>query len=226
VDSRFRNRREAGQVLAEKLEGYGGVPNVLVLGLPRGGIPVAFEVARAIRAPLEAFLVRKLGVPDCDELAMGAIAAGGIRLINWDTVDALRVSQPELDAVIRKEERELRRRERLYRAKRPPLVVAKRVVVLIDDGLATGSTMRVAIAALRQQRPERVVVGVPIAAASTCQALSALADDLVCAVTPEPFHSVGTWYEDFSQTSDAEVRELLELAALERQKEQSAASMP
>jgi predicted phosphoribosyltransferase len=147
---------------------------------------------------------------------MGAIAAGGVQFVNWDTVDALDIAQDELDAVIRKEQGELERRERLYRAGRPPLVVINRVVILVDDGLATGSTMRVAVGALRQQSPERIVVAVPVAAPATCHELSAVADDIVCAVTPEPFDSVSAWYEDFSQTSDAEVRQLLELAARER----------
>jgi putative phosphoribosyl transferase len=222
MESRFRDRRQAGRVLAQKLEGYARNPDVVVLGLPRGGIPVAFEVAHALRAPLEVFLVRKLGVPEYEELAMGAIAAGGVRLVNWDTVEALGVSQSALDAVIRKEERELSRRERLYRTDRPPLTVAGKVVILVDDGLATGSTMRAAVAALREQRPARIVIGVPIAAPSTCGELAAVADAIVCAVTPESFYSVGAWYEDFSQTTDEEVRELLELAARERAEEQQA----
>jgi len=213
--SQFKNRREAGQLLAQKLKGYARQPNLLVLGLPRGGIPVAFEVAQALQAQLDVFLVRKLGVPDYQELAMGAIAPGGVRLVNWDTVEALRISQAAVDAVIRKEERELARREQLYRVGRPTLAVAGRGIILVDDGLATGSTMRAAVLALRQQDPARIVVGVPVAAPSACNELAEIVDEIVCAVTPQHFDSVGTWYEDFSQTTDAEVRGLLERSARE-----------
>jgi putative phosphoribosyl transferase len=209
MDLRFRDRRHAGRVLAEKLESYARRADVLVLGLPRGGVPVAFEVALALAAPLDVFLVRKLGVPGYEELAMGAIAAGGIRFINWNTVEALGVTKAALERVIRKEELELDRRERQYRghAARPSL--ADRVVILVDDGLATGSTMRVAVTAVREQHPARVVVGVPVGAPETCHDLAAMADDVVCAAMPERLRSVGGWYDDFSQTTDAEVRELL-----------------
>jgi predicted phosphoribosyltransferase len=205
--------------LAQKLDSYARRSDTLVLGLARGGVPVAFEVARALGAPLDVFLVRKLGVPGYEELAMGAIAPGGVRIVNWKVVEALGVSQSQLDTVIRKEERELDRRERLYRGTSPRLLVAGRVVVLVDDGLATGSTMRVAVTALREQHPARIVVGAPIAPPSICEELADIADDVFCARTPEPFYSVGLWYEDFSQTTDEEVRELLELAAHERAEE-------
>lgn len=210
-------------MLAQKLKSYGGHPDVRVLALPRGGVPVAFEVTRALGAPLDVFLVRKLGVPSYEELAMGAIAPGGVQVINWDTVEMLGVTRPALEAVIRKEERELARRERLYRGELPRLDIAGRVAILVDDGLATGSTMKVAVAALRQEAPARIVVGVPIAPPSTCQELAGIADEVVCAVTPEPFHSVGVWYEDFAQTSDEEVRQLLELAKRKPKARQSAA---
>jgi putative phosphoribosyl transferase len=216
MTARFRDRRHAGRALAQKLEAYARRTDVLVLGLPRGGVPVGFEVARALRAPLDIFLVRKLGVPGHEELAMGAIAAGGTQLVNWETVKDLGVTESALQAVIGKEQRELERRERLYRGDASRLAVANRVVILVDDGLATGSTMRVAVTALREQRPARIVVGVPIAPPSTCEELASVADDALCAVTPEPFYSVGLWYEDFGQTTDDEVRELLELAARER----------
>ncbi len=219
MNSRLRDRRQAGQVLAQKLDAYARRSDTLVLGLPRGGVPVAFEVARALRAPLDVFLVRKLGVPGYEELAMGAIAADGARFVNWEVVEGLGVSQAQLEAVIRKEERELERREQLYRGNKPRVSAADRVVVLVDDGLATGSTMRVAVTALRLQHPASIVVGVPIAPPSTCEELADIADNVLCALTPEPFYSVGRWYEDFSQTSDEEVRELLELAARERAQE-------
>ena len=222
--SRFQDRYQAGRVLAQHLEAYARRPDVLVLALPRGGVPVGFEVGRALQAPLDVFLVRKLGVPGHEELAMGAIAAGGARLINTDLVQALGISHEALESVIRNEERELARRERLYRRNSARLAVADRSIILVDDGLATGSTMRVAVTALREQRPLRIVVGVPISAPSACEELAADVDDIVCAVTPEPFHSVGLWYQDFSQTTDEEVRELLEIAAREQPERELAAS--
>jgi putative phosphoribosyl transferase len=221
MDLRFRDRRHAGRVLAEKLETYSRCADVLVLGLPRGGVPVAFEVAMALRAPLDVFLVRKLGVPGYEELAMGAIAPGKIRFINWDTVEAVGVTKAAIERVTRTEEVELERRERLYRGNDSRLSmvdrIAGRVVILVDDGLATGSTMRVAVTAVREQRPARVVVAVPVGALQTCRELATIADDVVCAGTPERLHSVGGWYDDFSQTTDAEVRELLEAAARQSQ---------
>ena len=213
MDLRFRDRRYAGRVLADKLEAYAGRGDVLVLGLPRGGVPVAFEVALALRAPLDVFLVRKLGVPGYEELAMGAIAPGGIRFIDWNTVEAVGVTKSALERVTRNEELELERRERLYRGNGGAPAIADRVVILVDDGLATGSTMRVAVTAVRQQHPARVVVGVPVGAQETCRVLATIADEVVCAWTPERLHSVGGWYDDFSQTTDAEVRELLATAS-------------
>jgi len=210
---RFRDRREAGQVLADRLTAYAGRPDVLVLALPRGGVPVAYEVARALGAPLDVFLVRKLGVPGQEELAMGAVATGGVRVLNEQVVGALGIPPSVIEAVAAWQQQELVRRERLYRGDRPPPDVRGRTVILVDDGLATGSTMRAALAALRRQQPARLVVAVPTAAPETCDELRAEADDVVCATTPEPFDSVGLWYEDFSQTTDEEVRELLERAA-------------
>lgn len=185
---------------------------------------MALEVARALRAPLDVFLVRKLGVPDHEELAMGAIAAGGVQLVNWETVHALGIDEQTLASVVRREERELARRELLYRGNAPRLPVTGRTVILVDDGLATGSTMRAAAAALRAQQPARLVVGVPIAAPATCRALAADVDEIVCAVTPQPFRAVSLWYENFAQTSDDEVREFLALAARERSRRESAAA--
>jgi putative phosphoribosyl transferase len=206
---RFRDRTEAGRVLARELADYAGRPDVLVLALPRGGVPVAFEVARALGAPLDVFLVRKLGVPGYEELAMGAIASGGVRVLNRDVVNKLRIPDRIIDAVAAEEERELHRRERDYRGDRPAVDVRGRVVILIDDGLATGSTMRSAVAALRRQEPSRLIVAVPVAAPSTCEEFRDEVDEVVCAQTPEPFYAVGLWYEDFSQTTDDEVRDLL-----------------
>ena len=209
----FRDRSEAGRLLAAQLAAYAGRPDVLVLALPRGGVPVAFEVARALEAPLDVFLVRKLGVPGHEELAMGAIATGGVRILNDQLVRELTIPDHVIEAVASKEQEELVRRERLYRANRPAPDVRGRTVILVDDGLATGATMQAAIKALRQQRPARIVVAVPIAASDTCDALRTEADDVVCTVTPEPFYAVGLWYEDFSQTSDEEVRDLLARSA-------------
>jgi len=208
----FRNRVEAGQLLAKKLHRYAGQPDVIVLALPRGGVPVGYEVAKALRAPLDVFLVRKLGVPGQEELAMGAIAAGGIRVLNDDVVNALRIPPRVIDSVAAREVLELERRDRLYHGRRNSPPVAGRTVILVDDGLATGSTMRAAVAALQQQKPSRIVVGVPVAAASTCREIGAEVDEMVCCETPEPFFSVGFWYDDFSQTTDDEIRELLERA--------------
>jgi predicted phosphoribosyltransferase len=208
----FLDRAEAGRALAQKLWRYGGRGDVVVLGLPRGGVPVAFQVARALDAPLDVFLVRKLGVPGHEEFAMGAIATGGIRVMSDEVVRQLRLPQEAIDAVAAAEERELHRREREYRGHEPPPDVRGKTIILVDDGLATGSTMRAAVAALRQQGPARIVVAVPVAARSTCEELRQAADDVVCALTPEPFLAVGQWYQDFSQTTDEEVRELLRLA--------------
>jgi putative phosphoribosyl transferase len=211
----FTDRVEAGRFLASKLREYTDHPEVLVLALPRGGVPVAFEVARALRAPLDVFLVRKLGVPGHPELAMGAIASGGVRVLNEDVVGALGISRDVIEAVAAVEEQELERRERIYRGGRPPPDVRGRTVILVDDGLATGSTMRAAVAALRQHGPDRIVVAVPVGAPDTCEEFRSEADDVVCARTPEPFYAVGLWYGDFSQTTDEEVHDLLDRAAEE-----------
>ena len=210
-DLPFRDRIQAGQVLSEKLKAYADRADVIVLALPRGGVPVAREVARVLHAPLDVFLVRKLGTPGQEELAMGAIASGGIRVLNEEVVRSMRLSQRVIDSATSKELRELARREHLYREGRPRLDVTNNVVILVDDGLATGSTMRAAVAALRQAKAKRLVVAVPIAAALTCRDLRQEVDELICLHTPEPFYSVGFWYEDFSQTSDEEIREMLEL---------------
>src|SRR5438270_11740918 len=206
---RFRNRNEAGQLLAAKLAAYANRPDVLVLALPRGGVPVAYEVARALGAPLDVFVVRKLGIPGYEELAMGAVATGGVRVLNDQIVQRLHVPEYVIDAVAAREQEELARRERLYRGGRPPPDVRGRTVILVDDGLATGATMRAAIMALRQLQPARIVVAGPTASPETCAELKAEADEIVYAITPEPFLAVGHWYEDFSQTTDEEVRDLL-----------------
>jgi len=205
----FRDRRDAGRALAKVLAAYAKRPDVTVLALPRGGVPVGFEVARALHAPLDVFIVRKLGVPGREEYAMGAIASGGVRVVNERAVRLLDIDDATLEAVIRSEQQELERRERLYRDDLPPPDVRGRAALLVDDGLATGSTMLAAVRALRTRQPERIVVAVPIAAAETCEQLRSDADEVICASTPELFRAVGLWYEDFSQTSDDEVRDLL-----------------
>ncbi|MBI3050417.1 MAG: phosphoribosyltransferase [Acidobacteria bacterium] len=205
----FEDRRAAGRALAALLQPYADRQHVLVLALPRGGVPVAFEVARALGAPLDLFLVRKLGTPGHRELAMGAIASGGVRVLNDDVVRWYGVTPGDIDAVAREEQRELERREAAYREGRDPVPVEGRTVILIDDGLATGSTMRAAVQAVRLRKPARVVVAVPVGAPQTCDELSAIADEVVCARTPEPFAAVGQWYIDFDQTTDEEVRQLL-----------------
>src|SRR5262245_8721484 len=209
----FRDRSEAGQILAEMLHEYRDQPDVLILALPRGGVPVAFEVATALGAPLEVFVVRKLGVPWHRELAMGAIASGGVRVINEDVVQALGISNDIIDEVAEAESHELERREATYRDGRPRPEIHGKVVILVDDGLPTGSTMRAAVEAVRRLDPAEVVVAVPVGAEDTCRELKSLSDDVVCVETPEPFYGVGSWYEDFSQTTDDEVRELLARAS-------------
>ncbi len=205
----FRDRVEAGRVLAEELTEYADRQDVLVLGLPRGGVPVAYAVAIELHAPLDVFLVRKLGVPGEEELAMGAIASGGVRVLNPEVVEPLSIPPYLIDAVTARELGELQRRERAYRDNLPPPVIRDHTVILVDDGLATGATMRAAVVAARAQQPARVVVAVPVASRSVCTALRAEADEVICALTPEPFYAVGLWYQDFSPTSDEEVRELL-----------------
>jgi predicted phosphoribosyltransferase len=213
----FRNRQEAGVYLARKLSPtYAHHPDVLVLALPRGGVPVAFQVARELAAPLDVFVVRKLGFPGHDELAMGAIATGGVVVLNRDVIDSVGLPRSVIDHVAAQEAAELERRERLYRHDRPPLSVRGKTVILIDDGLATGATMRAATRALRQLSPAKVVVAVPVAAEETCDEMREEVDEIVCAITPPFFRAVGLWYEDFAQTTDEEVRQLLDRAAAER----------
>jgi len=192
---------------------YAHQPNVIVLALPRGGVPVGFEVAQALQAPLDVFVVRKLGVPGHEELAMGAIATGGVLLLDRAIIQMLRVSEFEISKVIAREQQELERRNRLYRGNRPLLVVRDHIVILVDDGLATGATMRSACMALRRMLPTYLVVAAPIAAPQTCTELENTADEIICAVTPEPFYAISAWYEDFAQTTDEGVRELLAQAA-------------
>lgn len=209
----FQDRTDGGRLLATELSEYANRPDVIVLALPRGGVPVGFEVARALDAPLDVFIVRKLGAPGHRELAMGALASGGVRVINDDVVDAYQIAPEVIDEVTAEEQHELERRERLYRGRRPPVRVAGQTVIVVDDGLATGSTMRAAVAALRKMNPARIIVAVPTAAPQTCAEFRELADDCICVITPDPFYAVGLWYNDFSQTTDEEVCELLERAA-------------
>ena len=210
VSSRpFRDRVEAGELLAQELSLYRHRDDVVVLALPRGGVPVAREVARALGVRFDVFVVRKLGVPGQEELAMGAIASGGIRLVNEEVVNALDIPSTVIDSVTMREQRELDRRERLYRGERPPIALTGKIVIIVDDGLATGSTMRAAVVAARQQQPALVIVAVPVGAPSTCALLAHEADDVVCVRRPDPFVAVGLWYRDFTPTSDNEVRSLL-----------------
>lgn len=208
----FADRRHAGKTLAAQLASYANRSDLLVLGLPRGGVPVAYEVARALHAPLDVFLVRKLGVPGDEELAMGAIASGGVRILNEEVTSRIHISDSTIDEVAGREQQELERRERLYRGDQAAPDVQGRTVILVDDGLATGSTMRAAAVAVRQMRPSKIIVAVPVAAAETCAELRSEVDDVVCGATPEPFMAVGAWYSDFEQTSDDEVRKLLHLS--------------
>lgn len=205
----FPDRTEAGRLLAQALSAYAGRTDVVVLALPRGGVPVAVEVAKALGATLDLIIVRKLGVPYQEELALGALASGGARVLNQDVISSLNLSESVIDEVTRKEEQELKRRERAYRGERPFPEVRGRTVILVDDGLATGATMRAAVAALRQQEPAAIVIGVPVAPPDTAAKLREEVDDFVCLATPEPFFAVGQWYVDFSQISDEEVRTLL-----------------
>jgi predicted phosphoribosyltransferase len=205
----YHDRHDAGERLATELVQYAGRDDVVVLALPRGGIPVGYEVARALDAPLDVFVVRKLGVPGPEELAIGAIASGGARVLNDDVVQMHHVTGEQLDMVMRMEEAELARREQQYRGTRPFPDLRGKTVILVDDGLATGATMRAAIGALRNEGPSRIVVAVPVAAPEVCRQFRSIADEIVCAVTPDPFYAVGLWYEDFSQTTDEEVHDLL-----------------
>jgi putative phosphoribosyl transferase len=208
----FQDRRDAGKKLAGELVRYAGRSDVLVLALPRGGVPVAYEVALALNAPLDVFIVRKLGLPGREELAVGAIASGGIRVLNEDVIGLLNVPQDVISLVAKRELQELQRREQIYRGERPGPEVRERTIILIDDGLATGASMRAAIAGLRAQHPTRIVAAVPTASKEACEGLRHEVDEMVCVLTPEPFYGVGRWYEDFRQTTDEEVRALLEEA--------------
>jgi putative phosphoribosyl transferase len=207
---RFRDRQHAGELLAEKLQRYAGRDNVLVLGLPRGGIPVALEVAQALGAPMDVFVVRKLGVPGHEELAMGALASGGVCVINESVVAELGIEEATIARVAAAENPELRRREHVCRGDEGPIEMGGRTVILVDDGIATGSTMRAAVLAVRAQDPERLVVAVPAADKQAYATFHAEVDEIVCLLTPEPFHAVGSWYEDFAPLSDEVVRELRE----------------
>ena len=212
----FENRAEAGRELAEKLDKYSGREDVIVLGLPRGGVPVAYEVAKRLRAPLDVFIVRKLGVPGFEELAAGAIASGGVRVLNEDVIRSIPYADEAIEAVTVKETAELERREHIYREGRPPPELRDRIVILVDDGLATGATMRAAVKALRQRGTGKIVVAVPVGPPDTCRELEEEADETICLSTPVFFQGVGQYYEEFSQTSDEDVRELLSSAAQER----------
>jgi putative phosphoribosyl transferase len=208
----YRNRQEAGKYLAEHLAGYRDRDDGIVLALPRGGVPIGYEVAKALHAPLDVFIVRKIGMPGAEEFAIGAIASGGVRLLDEDLIARYGVSREDVDAMIAAEERELERRERQYRGDRQMPDLRGKTVILVDDGLATGSTMRAAVMALKREGAARIVVAVPVAAPETCQLLEREVDAIVCAVTPQPFYAVGLWYQDFAQTSDREVHDLLERA--------------
>jgi predicted phosphoribosyltransferase len=206
---RYRDRAEAGRALAMLLRDYAGRDDVVVLGLPRGGVPVAAQVARELGAPLDVFMVRKLGVPGHEELAMGAIASGGVRVLNPEVIDALQIPAQAIEMTAQREQRELERREREFRGDRPAPVLRGKTAILVDDGLATGATMRAAVTALRALEPARIVVAVPVGAAETCERFRDDADEVVCALTPRRFEAVGLWYENFGQTSDAEVQAAL-----------------
>lgn len=214
-EQRFRDRAEAGQLLATRLSSYAGQRDVLVLALPRGGVPVASEVARALHAPLDVIIVRKLGVPGQEELALGAIASGGVCILNEDVVRALRIPEELIHAEAAREQREVERREHLYRQGRPALEMHRRVVILVDDGMATGATMRAAVAAVKQQQPARIIIAVPVAASDTCEELAAEVDEVFCLLRPRALLAVGYWYEQFSQTTDEEVTDLLARAVHE-----------
>ncbi len=209
MNAPFKDRRDAGRALARRLGQYLGLPDVIVLGLPRGGVPVAFEVAAALKAPLDVFTVRKLGVPGQEELAMGAVASGDVVIRNEEVIDTLSIRDETIQRAVERERKELARRQSAYREDRPFPEIEGHVVILVDDGLATGSSMQAAVAAVRKQNPERIVVAVPIASPETCDSFRELVDEVICLVTPQYFQAVGSGYEDFGQTSDDEVRELL-----------------
>ncbi|HXZ03275.1 MAG TPA: phosphoribosyltransferase [Ktedonobacteraceae bacterium] len=210
--TQFHDRKEAGKLLAAQLTGYANKQDVIVLALPRGGVPVGFEIAKALHVPLDIIVVRKLGVPGQEELAMGAIATGGVRILNKDVVQYLDIPSNMIDKIAANEQQELERRERLYRGDRPAYAVQGRTVILVDDGIATGATMHAAVAAIKQRQPARIIIAVPTAAPSTCDEFALEVDELVCVLRPEPFIAVSYWYRQFSQTSDEDVRRLLERA--------------
>jgi len=212
MERRFIDRENAGQILAQKLKPYANHPDTVVLALPRGGIKVAFGVAQTLKLPLDIFMVRKLGVPNQPELAMGAIASGGMRVLNQDILSHLNISNEYIETEAQRQNKELRRQENYYRNGRPALALRNKTVILIDDGLATGASMRAAISALRQQHPKRIIVAVPVASVASCAELKKEVEEIICEKTPEPFFSVGMWYDDFSQTSDGDVRDLLQCA--------------
>lgn len=216
IEVSFKNRVEAGQMLANKLTMYAN-QKPLVLGLPRGGVPVAYEVAKALKAPLDVYVVRKLGTPGQEELAMGAIATGGVRVLNQSVIEALQISEEAIETETRNESQEVERRERRYRGERPPLDVSNRPVLLIDDGIATGSTIKAAIAALKKQKAGRIVVGVPVAPAATIEELKKEVDEVICVSAPKIFFAISTWYDEFPQVSDEEVRDLLEQSEVPRE---------
>lgn len=205
----FKNRTIAGQMLTRELADYANTTDVIVLALPRGGVPVGFEVAQGLNAPLDVLVVRKLGVPEQEELAMGAIASGGVRIINEYIINLVKVSEETIARVAAQEERELERRELLYRGHRPDPDLEGRIVILVDDGLATGATMWAAVASVRRQHPAKIVIAVPVGAAATCKELQTAVNQVVCLATPDPFYGVGLWYEEFTQTTDEQVRDLL-----------------
>lgn len=213
---RFQDRFDAGKFLAEKLRTYANDSSAIVLALPRGGVPVGFEVARSLNLPLDVFIVRKIGVPGYEELAMGAVASGGVRVLNEEMVHRLNIPEHVISAATRNEEKELANRERAYRGRRESLRIEGRRVILVDDGLATGASMRAAVRALRKQNPASTTVAVPIGSAETCNQFRSEADEVLCGNTPEPFFAVGTWYSNFLQVTDDEVRQLLDRAAHER----------
>jgi predicted phosphoribosyltransferase len=209
MSKRYRDRYEAGRQLARHLEGYAGLEDAAVFALPRGGVPVGYEVARALHAPLDVCVVRKLGVPGHEELAMGAIAGANVLVLNQQVIERLEISEQAIEAAVKREQQELARREATYREGRPPLSAAGRVAILVDDGLATGSTMRAAVRAVRQENPARLIVAVPVGAADTCEQFRREGVEVGCPLVPEAFYAVGMWYEDFTQTTDEEIRELL-----------------
>ncbi len=212
TETRFRNRSEAGKLLASKLTHYADRSDVLVLGIPHGGVIVAFEVAKALNAPLDICLVRKLGVPEHPELAMGAIAAGGFEVLNEDLLDWLRISGHTIAEVADRELQELQHHDRIYRGERPPVNICDRIVILVDEGLATGATMRAAIGEIAPQQPQRLIIAVPVAPLDTCNELRLAVNELVCSIAPKEFGGIGVWYEDFTQTTDEQVCELLTVA--------------